>query len=111
MELLQYHKSNAALDLMIGELKLKKEGMMKDSDEVGRQLSDAIAHRERITADVHAALKPSNGREFKVGLRDCRARGCLVHSVKFGLQFLCNVHSHCRPILRHVSWFEAWVVK
>ena len=67
VELLQYHKSNAALDLMIGELKLKKEGMMKDSDEVGRQLSDAIAHRERITADVHAALKPSNGREFKVG--------------------------------------------
>ena len=67
VELLQYHKSNAALDLMIGELKLKKEGMMKDSDEVGRQLSDAVAHRERITADVHAALKPSNGREFKVG--------------------------------------------
>ncbi len=53
---------------MIGELKLKKEGMQRDSDEVGRQLADALAHRDRITADVHAALKPSNGREYKVGV-------------------------------------------
>ena len=33
MELEQYHKSNAGLDLMIGELRLKMEGMQREQDQ------------------------------------------------------------------------------
>ena len=30
LELLQYHKSNAALDLMIGEMRLKRDGVARE---------------------------------------------------------------------------------
>jgi hypothetical protein len=40
LELLQYHKSNAALDLMIGELKLKRVGMARDLDGVQEAVDD-----------------------------------------------------------------------
>ena len=73
VELLQYHKSNAALDLMIGELKLKKEGMQRDNDGVLSQLSEATSHVDRIRADVYAALKPSVAKDARVrAWRACR---------------------------------------
>jgi WD40 repeat protein len=52
LELLQYHKSNAALDLVIGELKLKKAGLQADSDRI------AVQHEmmEERVAEMHRAI-------------------------------------------------------
>ena len=97
VELLQYHKSNAALDLMIGthpagfvcvalqhalllrrdaslsvcagELKLKKEGMQRDNDSVLAALSSVTSRVDCFRADVHAALGHVIGKDYKVWRR------------------------------------------
>lgn len=48
MELFQYHKSNAALDLMIGELRLKRDGM---SAEVVK-LQSAVAEKDETLLGI-----------------------------------------------------------
>merc|ERR1712167_562636 len=50
-ELQQYHKSNAALDLMIGELKLKMDGMNKETEEQKRQIGDGDSLISRFKND------------------------------------------------------------
>lgn len=52
LELLQYHKSNAALDLMIGELRLKKEGMQKEASELEGKANEGDLMLARVQADL-----------------------------------------------------------
>jgi WD40 repeat protein len=59
LELLQYHKSNAALDLMIGELKLKRDGMARDVDVLGSSLGEANGSLASIARDLIAVTNAS----------------------------------------------------
>jgi hypothetical protein len=43
-ELEQYHKSNAALDLMIGELRLKMDGMQREINEQRESLGQVATY-------------------------------------------------------------------
>jgi len=52
LELLQYHKSNAALDLMIGELKLKRDGMARDLDGVQESVDDQDETLLKVRGDT-----------------------------------------------------------
>jgi hypothetical protein len=54
LELLQYHKSNAALDLMIGELKLKRDGMQREVDKLRAEIAARNADLTKISRDVVA---------------------------------------------------------
>ena len=56
-ELEQYHKSNAALDLMIGELRLKMEGMQKEMDEQQEQLGEGEGLMHRFRTDLHGCVQ------------------------------------------------------
>lgn len=55
LELLQYHKSNAALDLVIGELKLKKAGLQADSDRIAGEKERIEARIAEMHRAIHAA--------------------------------------------------------
>ena len=55
VELLQYHKSNAALDLMIGELRLKRDGLQLDHDKVAGNLETASHRTKTMKQDVYDA--------------------------------------------------------
>jgi uncharacterized protein YoxC len=54
LELLQYHKSNAALDLMIGELKLKRDGMQREVDKLQSDIDSKDEDLKKISRDVAA---------------------------------------------------------
>lgn len=54
LELLQYHKSNAALDLMIGELKLKRDGMQREVDKLQGLIDAKDEELTKISRDVAA---------------------------------------------------------
>ena len=54
LELLQYHKSNAALDLMIGELKLKRDGMQREVDKLRVEITTRNGDLSKIARDVVA---------------------------------------------------------
>jgi len=54
LELLQYHKSNAALDLMIGELKLKRDGMQREVDRLQADIDGKDEELKKIARDVAA---------------------------------------------------------
>merc|ERR1712070_352610 len=56
-ELEQYHKSNAALDLMIGELRLKMDGMQREISEQKEALSEGEALIRRFRADLHECVQ------------------------------------------------------
>ena len=55
-ELEQYHKSNAALDLMIGELRLKMEGMQKEADQQKRQITLGDEWMARACAELQEVM-------------------------------------------------------
>ena len=50
MELEQYHKSNSALDLMIGELRLKMDGMQKEINLQKDIIAEGAAYVARQTS-------------------------------------------------------------
>lgn len=52
LELEQYHKSNAALDLMIGELKLKIDGIQREADSSDAALRASQAYLVRFRGDL-----------------------------------------------------------
>lgn len=53
LELLQYHKGNAALDLMIRELKLKKSGLQGELDVLSGRLTTAAQSIQKFQLDLH----------------------------------------------------------
>ena len=55
LELEQYHKSNAALNLMIGELKLKLEGLRKEMASQSTRVVSNTRLLERLMRDLHEA--------------------------------------------------------
>lgn len=55
--LLQYHKSNSALDVMIGELRLKAEGMQKEVKAQGEKLEEGDTFNRHFRADLRAAVE------------------------------------------------------
>ena len=68
-ELEQYHKSNAALDLMIGELRLKMEGMQVELDEQKKKLKEAEDIIAVFSTDLHALnLDIDNYKKLKGGI-------------------------------------------
>lgn len=54
LELLQYHKSNAALDLMIGELKLKRDGLAREVGGLEGHNAERAEELLKIARDVDA---------------------------------------------------------
>ena len=68
-ELEQYHKSNAALDLMIGELRLKMEGMQVELDEQKVKLKEAGEIIASFSTDLHALYQDiEKPKRLKVGI-------------------------------------------
>ena len=68
-ELEQYHKSNAALDLMIGELRLKMEGMQVELDEQKLKLKEAGEIIASFSADLHSLYQDIDSyKRLKVGI-------------------------------------------
>lgn len=53
----QYHKSNSALDLMIGELRLKVDGMQKELHTQNQRLEEGARFAEHFHNDVRAAVQ------------------------------------------------------
>ena len=56
-ELEQYHKSNAALDLMIGELRLRMEGMEQAKQQQMAELAGCAGLTRRFQYDLHQAVQ------------------------------------------------------
>ena len=54
LELLQYHKSNAALDLMIGEMKLKRDGVARESHSLRSRIRAKEGEQQKIARDISA---------------------------------------------------------
>ena len=78
-ELEQYHKSNAALDLMIGELRLKMEGMQQEIDIQKATIMDGEMLIAKVTSDLeemignqnsHKKLKKSVVKLYKKYIQD-----------------------------------------
>lgn len=59
VELTQYYKSNAALDLMIGELRLKREGLQLDVDKVSELCAQAQTATRAMRQHVYDAASRS----------------------------------------------------
>lgn len=53
----QYHKSNSALDLMIGELRLKVDGMQKELHTQNKRLEEGARFAEHFHNDLRAAVQ------------------------------------------------------
>lgn len=53
----QYHKSNAALDLMIGELRLKVDGMQKELQTQKYRLEEGERFSKQFHSDLSAAAQ------------------------------------------------------
>jgi hypothetical protein len=53
----QYHKSNSALDLMIGELRLKMDGMHRESTHQKARVISGDSHIQRFHSDLQAAAQ------------------------------------------------------
>jgi len=58
LELEQYHKSNSALDLMIGELRLKIDGMEREMDRQKGALHTAQGYLGKFRRELDAACSP-----------------------------------------------------
>ena len=56
-ELEQYHKSNAALDLMIGELRLKMDGMQREIDDQREALGAGAGTLQRFRTDLRECVQ------------------------------------------------------
>ena len=54
LELLQYHKSNASLDLMIADLRLRRDGMRQEVRRISASLDGALGEQTTIARDVAA---------------------------------------------------------
>ena len=54
LELLQYHKSNAALDLMISDLKLRRDGMRQEVRHINSRIKGVVGEQTKIARDVTA---------------------------------------------------------
>lgn len=71
LELLQYHKSNAALDLMIGELRLKRSGLVSEVDRLGKERDSRSEELGEMQRSIHAvALQVGDAKR----LRDATTR-------------------------------------
>ena len=71
MELEQYHKSNSALDLMIGELRLKMDGMQKEINGQKNLIADGTAYVTRFRRDLqHCVTHLDHHKELKAGVRE-----------------------------------------
>ena len=57
LELEQYHKSNSALDLMIGELRLKMEGMQREISAQQEELTNSQEYMARFRRDLEGATR------------------------------------------------------
>ena len=57
LELEQYHKSNSALDLMIGELRLKMEGMQREISAQQEELANSQEYTARFRRDLEGATR------------------------------------------------------
>ena len=57
LELEQYHKSNSALDLMIGDLRLKMDGMQKEITHQQGVLSNAHEYVSRFRRDLQTSSR------------------------------------------------------
>lgn len=53
----QYHKSNSALDLMIGELRLKVDGMQKELHTQNTRLEEGARFAEHFHNDLRVAVQ------------------------------------------------------
>lgn len=53
----QYHKSNSALDLMIGELRLKVDGMQKELHAQTKRLQEGATFADHFHNDLRAAVQ------------------------------------------------------
>lgn len=53
----QYHKSNSALDLMIGELRLKVDGMQKELHVQNKRLEEGGRFAKQFHNDLRAAMQ------------------------------------------------------
>lgn len=53
----QYHKSNSALDLMIGELRLKVDGMQKELHSQNKRLEEGARFAEHFHNDLRVAVQ------------------------------------------------------
>ena len=53
----QYHKSNSALDLMIGELRLKMDGMHRESAHQKTRVVSGDSYIQRFHSDLQAAAQ------------------------------------------------------
>lgn len=53
----QYHKSNSALDLMIGELRLKVDGMQKELHAQSKRLEDGARFTDQFHNDLRMAVQ------------------------------------------------------
>lgn len=53
----QYHKSNSALDLMIGELRLKVDGMQKELQAQNSRLEKGARFARQFHSDLRVAVQ------------------------------------------------------
>ena len=53
----QYHKSNSALDLMIGELRLKVDGMQKELHAQNKRLEEGARFARQFHNDLRVAVQ------------------------------------------------------
>lgn len=68
-EMQQYHKSNAALDLMIGELRLKMAGLQEELDSQGEKLGGNRGLVKRFRTDLHETVQAiANYKKLKEGV-------------------------------------------
>ena len=67
LELLQYHKSNATLDLMIGELRLKRDGM---ATEVASLRAELARRDETLLEAISALHKDVSGHRREIKERE-----------------------------------------
>ena len=72
MELEQYHKSNSALDLMIGELRLKMDGMQKEINLQKDIIAEGTAYITRFRRDLSttAVANIDSHKDLKLCVRE-----------------------------------------
>lgn len=58
----QYHKSNSALDLMIGELRLKVDGMQKELNAQSTKLEEGRRFNEQFQKDLNEVVQVTGAR-------------------------------------------------
>merc|ERR1712097_28298 len=74
-ELEQYHKSNAALDLMIGELRLKLDGMSKELSQQKSLIKAGESYTRKFRRDLAmCAAGVEDQNDLKAGVKELYQR-------------------------------------